>query len=304
MLKLVFVIILMGCSFAVVANAAPIGRFTDIENSDVCALNFAKLGHAAEIAVTAEDRARLTKEISNAVYTLKSLERSSSEITSIAKSHRTGAFTSGAFEVETVRGPKFLKIYADTTVEQSAYTQVLQNALARKGMAPAIYGYLSHSEIQRLMARFPDLRKALEGDPTSFAVLMDRIEPIASVDKGKLQGTLPSTWTKERLKERVGEFEKVMSGLRIIPPLDIQAMIDRDGRFLLFDFDGYGHVTMDQKVFAYESPVGQMSHATFTRSYYGDDITWSKGDLMDRFRLDAKGAFHAELFKLRRILGL
>lgn len=304
MLKLIFVIILTWVSFVVAANAAPIGRFTDNQGAgEFCAVNFAQLGRAVQTTVTNEDRARLAIEIAQAIQTLKSLETSASEIKAVTKTHRTGAYTSGAFEVETSRGPKFLKIYASTPVEQSAYTHVVQNALARKGFAPTVSGYLSPSEVRRLISRIPSLQSELGDDPTTFAVIMDRVEPVVSIGRG-VEGKMPIEWTKERLRERVVEFEKAMSELRIIPPMDLQASIDKSGRFLLYDFDGYGYVTEDLKVFAYESPAGRMSHATFTRSYYGEDISWAAGTPMDRFRLDSNGIFRVELSKLRKYLGL
>lgn len=270
---------------------------------ETCTTAFSRLVRSAK--VTEQDVLRLRREIKQPVKTIKNLAVSSETIRTIVKTHEGGAFALIAVEVETDQGLKFLKIYDDSKLRSSAYTQVIQNAMARKGMAPMIGGYLAPEQVKNLIARFPALAKsiALDERATSFGILMDPIDVVANISKHRT-GAIPAEWTKTKLEKRVREFEDAMSDLRIIPAGDLQAAIDREGHFLLYDFDGYGHVTNGHQVFSTESQQGQRSYDDFMERTYRHDLEWAEQEPSDIFRIDGENRFNVRLSGLRNALGL
>lgn len=255
---------------------------------------------ASQTVVSPENRSRFQREIKSASRTLRSLQVSADSIQHVVSAEEGASFASAVAVVDTPSGKKFLKVWESSSPASMAHTIAIQNALARQGMAPMVTGYLPPKELKQVFKNFPELKMALNGRPYRFGVLMDHIEIQTEIG---LRTRVPSSWTAEMLEKRVREFEQAMEALRIVPAMDLQAAIDRSGHLVLYDFDGYGHVTEDHRVYS-TVRAGTVSFREFMDVLYKENIELQARTETDRFQIDRNGKFRVELKRLRRDLGI
>ncbi|MGE0761687.1 MAG: hypothetical protein AB7N80_00270 [Bdellovibrionales bacterium] len=233
-------------------------------------------------------------KINNSVATIKDLEIGHAEVIKVDRKLGEGAFSSLVAKVETGQGVKALKIYEDTKLQDIAPTFVIQNALAKKHMAPAITGFLSANEVAILIQRNPQMKNMLEGRPAGFGILMDYVEP--NID--------PPRGTPE-LEAQISEIESEMSRLRVVPAIDLDFVIDENNKLVLIDFDCYYHVAPNGTVFGLKTSRQKMSIKYLLKnSEYQYRIDNFGLDNLDWFYIDGTGNYSVRLSRTRKQIGL
>jgi hypothetical protein len=159
--------------------------------------------------------------------------------------HTGGAFASGILRVRTKDGIFALKILQEgNPLREFAPSILIQNELARRGLAPRVQGVLNSVSVSRLLEKIPSTRSLFQDPEVSFGILMDEVPIVSHLTAG---GTdfIPKSWTQARLEQKIREIEDALSELRIPEPEDLQLVFTRDDRLLLLDFDTYFHFTKD-----------------------------------------------------------
>lgn len=294
------------CSSALASIASLIlsGGYFVSQAHATCSLTnvFAALSQAAR--ERSENLKQLDLEIQSAAKVIHAMKIDKNSVLDFVQAHEGGAFASGAVDIQTPDGVRFLKIYEDSALKEMAPSLVIQNAMARAGIAPAIVGYLPPKEVRAILRAHPEIKVSLEGRPSGFGVLMESLEIIEEVGR-TTKDRIPKGWTPERLEARVSEIEKQMQNLRIIPPQDLQAAFLKDGRLMLYDFDVYLHVTGDGYVVNHEFGGGLVQLGRYLASEeYQDIIRISRSAPRDRLVIDPDGKFRVRLSRFRSNLGL
>lgn len=236
------------------------------------------------------------KQLRNSYAEIKKLEVSYKAVTKVGPRLGDGAFASLVVRVNTDQGVKALKIYEYSSLRRVAATLVIQNALAKINRAPAITGYLSSKEIAKLIKEHPQIHAMLRGRSAKIGVLMDYVEGGQNPYVSGLGTTTPYA------EAQILEIESEMSRLRILPALDLQFVIDRSGRMILIDFDGYDAVDSGGTVYGLGHEKRAIEDFLFESEYeerFGFGL-----DNLDWFYIDESGNYFARLSRTRGKFGL
>lgn len=250
------------------------------------------------IVHTAARVSHFETEIVQSDVAIKDLKLKSESILEVqSRLHTGGAFASGILRVRTKDGIFVLKVLQDgNPLREFAPSILIQNELARRGLAPKVQGDLNSVSVSRLLEKMPSTRAMFQDPEVSFGILMDEVPIVAHVTAGGVD-FIPKSWTRERLEERIREIEDALSELRIPEPEDLQLVFTRDDRLLLLDFDTYFHFKKDGFV------IGPFLGGAVSISRYLSDqnpSSFRSGETA----LQANGALKVRLQRIRRRLGL
>ncbi|NUN05644.1 MAG: hypothetical protein HUU57_07770 [Bdellovibrio sp.] len=242
---------------------------------------------------------RFETDILDSMSAAKMLRLKASDILEVSsRVHSGGAYASGILKVRTAQGVFVLKVFSEGyIVRELAPSIVIQNALAERGLAPAVRGILSSKEMQELLVKFPQTQKLLQDPDISFAVLMDPLDVVSHVTAGHVDH-IPAHWTKEKLVARIAEMEKAFADLRLAIPEDLQLVFDRRGGLFLLDFDTYAHMGKDGRAYGQFSSDGTMSGPEYLKS------VMTERNQTGQFRLKSDGSVQVHFKQLRQRLGL
>lgn len=242
---------------------------------------------------------RFETDILDSMSAAKMLRLKASDILDISsRVHTGGAYASAILKVRTAQGPFVLKVFSEGyVVRELAPSVVIQNALAERGLAPAVRGILSSKETQALLEKFPQTQKLIQDSDSSFAVLMDPLEVVSQVTPGHVD-FIPAHWTKEKLSARIAEMEKAFADLRLAIPEDLQLVFDRQGRLFLLDFDTYAHMGKDGRAYGQFSSDGSMSIPEYLKT------VMTERNQSGQFRIKPDGSILVYFKHLRQRLGL
>ncbi len=229
---------------------------------------------------------------------IKNLKLKSENIKSVyGRLHTGGVFAAGILRVQTTNGNFVLKVLQEgNPLSEFAPSIVIQNELARRGLAPQVHGVLNSVSISKLLEKIPSTRSLLQEQDVSFGVLMDEIPIVSHITAGHVD-FIPKTWSKERLEQRIREIENALSELRIPGPEDLQLVFTRDDRLLLLDFDTYFHFTKNGLV------IGPFLGGAVSISRYISDyqpVSFRDGETT----IQTNGELRVRLQRIRGKLGL
>lgn len=150
-----------------------------------------------------------------------------------------GQINSGVFRAQTSEGEKVLLKLQN--VELSPTRLGMQQALARKGYSPRLYGMLDSEETDRLIEAFnlPTPLRSPEFRHTITGVLMEEI-----VGGWNTKGDLPprvyaELWNYDEISRQMREIVEYLNEVGIDAGTDMQFLISPTGRPYLIDFDMY-----------------------------------------------------------------
>lgn len=266
--------------------------------TSVSPMALASAPHCGSLFVS-KPESRFETDIVDAMSAAKRLRISADEIINIEGRLGTGgAYASAILKVRTLQGEFALKVYSESyVVRELAPSIVIQNALAKKGLAPAVHGILSAKEVRKLINKFPQSQKLIQDPDVAFAVLMDRVDVISHVSEGSVD-YIPEGWSREKINQRISLMESAFSELRLAIPEDLQMVFDRHGNLLLLDFDTYAHLSKNGHAYGQFSADGERTN----EDYMGAVL--SKKNQMGQWTLLPTGQLKISFKKIRTRLGI